>query len=485
LHFSFYCATIVAEIINEEDKMIQKFKEKFIGTKAFYRSVLAIVIPMIIQNGISNFVNLLDNIMVGSLGTEAMSGVSIVNQFTFVFMLLVFGSVSAAGIFTAQYHGKGDVESVRHTFRAKLIINTIVGILGVVVFLVFEDQFINMFLHESDSTGDLALTLQSGKDYLNWILIGLIPFAISQVYASTLRETGNTVVPMAASISAVLTNLVFNALLIFGLLGLPALGVAGAAIATTISRFVELIILVVYTHTKAEKHPFIIGAYKSLYIPKELMAKIAVKGLPIMANEFFWSLSITIRNQSYATRGLDVVAAINIAFTIINLMNVVFLSLGSSISIIVGNQLGAGKIEEAKSSAYKMLAFSIFGATCMGILQICISPFFPLIYNTTDTVRHLATFVIIASACASPFNAFAHASYFTLRSGGRVIETLLFDSVYAWVAVIPTAFLLSRLTTWSFQAIFISVVIVEALKCIMGVIFVKKEHWAKQLTVND
>ena len=465
--------------------LMQRFKEKFIGTKEFYRSVLAIVIPMIIQNGISNFVNLLDNIMVGSLGTEAMSGVSIVNQFTFVFMLLVFGAVSAAGIFTAQYHGKGDVESVRHTFRAKFIINTIVGILGVIIFLVFQNQFINMFLHESDSTGDLALTLQSGKDYLKWILIGLIPFAISQVYASTLRETGNTVVPMAASISAVLTNLVFNALLIFGLLGLPALGVAGAAIATTISRFVELAILAIYTHTNEAKCLFIKGAFKSLYIPKELMGKIAIKGLPIMANEFFWSLSITIRNQCYATRGLDVVAAVNIAFTIINLMNVVFLSLGSSISIIVGNRLGAGKIEEAKDAAYKMLAFSVFGATCMGILQVAISPIFPLIYNTTDTVRGLATFVIIASACASPFNAFAHASYFTLRSGGRVIETLLFDSVYAWVAVIPTAFLLSRLTDWSFPAIFISVVVVEALKCIMGVVLVKKERWAKQLTAND
>ena len=422
--------------------------------------------------------------MVGSLGTEAMSGVSIVNQFTFVFMLLVFGAVSAAGIFTAQYHGKGDIESVRHTFRAKLIINTIVGILGVIIFIIFDDQFINMFLHESDSTGDLALTLQSGKDYLKWILIGLIPFAISQVYASTLRETGNTVVPMAASISAVLTNLIFNALLIFGLLGFPAHGVAGAAIATTISRFVELGILIVYTHTHSEKHQFIKGAYSSPYIPRALMAQITVKGLPIMANEFFWSLSVTIRNQSYATRGLDVVAAVNIAFTIINLMNVVFLALGSSISIIVGNKLGAGKIEEAKDAAYKMLAFSVFGASCMGLLQIAISPLFPLIYNTADTVRHLATFVIIASAFASPFNAFSHASYFTLRSGGRVMETLLFDSVYAWVAVIPTAFLLSRLTDWSFPAIFISVIVVESLKCIMGVILVKKEHWAKQLTVS-
>ena len=351
LHFLTLYAIISPEIMKRTEKMekitgfIEKFKKKFIGTKEFYAGVLAIVIPMIIQNGISNFVNLLDNIMVGSLGTEQMSGVAIVNQFAFVFLLLVFGAVSAAGIFTAQYHGKGDADGVRYTFRAKLIINTIVGIIGVLVFLIFDEQFINLFLHESDSTGDLALTMECGKEYLKWLVIGLIPFAISQVYASTLRETGNTVVPMAASISAVVTNLILNALLIYGLWIFPELGVAGAAIATTISRFVELTILVIYTHSNSDKCYFINGVFKNFYIPKELMQKIAVKGLPIMANEFLWSLSVTIRNQSYATRGLDVVAAVNIAFTIINLMNVVFLSLGSSIAIIVGNKLGAGKID--------------------------------------------------------------------------------------------------------------------------------------------
>ena len=464
---------------------IDKLKKKFIGSKEFYRGVLAITIPMIIQNGISNFVNLLDNIMVGSLGTEQMSGVAIVNQFTFVFILLVFGAVSGAGIFTAQFHGRGDKENVRNTFRAKLLINSIVSIIGVTVFLIFDETFINMFLHESESSGDLALTMECGKEYLKWIVIGLVPFAFGQAYASTIRETGNTVIPMVASVSAVITNLVFNALLIYGIWFFPELGVAGAAIATTISRFVELAILVIYAHTHEKECYFVKGAFKSFRIPRELMAQIAAKGMPIMANEFLWSLSITIRNQCYATRGLDVVAAVNIAFTIINLMNVVFLSLGSSIAIIVGNQLGAGKIEEAKDSAYKMIAFSIFAASCMSLLQVAISPFFPMIYKTSEAVRGLATFTIIASACAAPFNAFSHACYFTLRSGGKAAATFIFDSGYAWACVIPAAFLISRLTDWSFQAIFIAVLIIEALKCIMGVFMVKNEGWAKQLTIEE
>ncbi len=463
----------------------ERFKKKFIGTKEFYRGVLAIVIPMIIQNGISNFVNLLDNIMVGSLGTEQMSGVSIVNQFTFVFILLVFGGVSGAGIFTAQFHGKGDVENVRNTFRAKLLIATVVSIIGVTIFSVFDDVFINMFLHESDSTGDIALTLECGKEYLKWIVIGLVPFAIGQAYASNLRETGNTFVPMVASVSAVLTNLVFNALLIYGIWFFPELGVAGAAIATTISRFIEFGILVIYTHTHRKECSFIVGAYRNFHIPKELMAKIAAKGLPIMANEFLWSLSVTMKNQSFSTCGLEVVAATNIASTIINLMNVVFLSLGSSIAIIVGNQLGAGKIEKAKDSAYKMLAFSVFGATCMSIIQVAISPFFPLIYNTTDQVRSIATFAIIACACAAPFNAFCHGSYFTLRSGGRALETFIFDAGYAWLVVVPTAFVVSRFTGWGFEAIYISVLLVEALKCIIGYFMIKREHWARQIVSEE
>ena len=464
---------------------LDKLKKKFIGSKEFYRAVLAITIPMIIQNGISNFVNLLDNIMVGSLGTEQMSGVAIVNQFTFVFILLVFGAVSGAGIFTAQFHGKGDKENVRNTFRAKLLINLVVSIVGVSVFLIFQEAFIGMFLHESESSGDLALTMECGKEYLKWIVIGLVPFAFGQAYASTLRETGNTVIPMVASVSAVVTNLILNALLIYGIWFFPQLGVAGAAIATTISRFVELAILMIYSHTHKAECYFVDGAFRSFHIPKELMGQIATKGLPIMANEFLWSLSITIRNQCYATRGLDVVAAVNIAFTIINLMNVVFLSLGSSIAIIVGNQLGAGKIEEAKDSAYKMIAFSIFGASCMSLLQVAISPFFPLIYETSDNVRGIATFIIIASACAAPFNAFSHACYFTLRSGGKAAATFIFDSGYAWALVIPAAFLISRLTSWSFQVIFITVLLIEALKCIMGVIMVKGESWARRIVSED
>ena len=220
--------------------------KKYIGDKAFYKMAMTVAVPIMIQNFITNFVNMLDNLMVGRLGTEQVSGVSIVNQLIFIFGLAVFGALSGAGIFTAQFFGKNDNEGIRHTIRYKVLITLLIFIVATVIFTVFDDQLINLFLHESDSNGNIALTLSYAKSYLRIMVLGALPFCVTQIFSSTLRETGETVVPMIAGIAAVITNCTLNAILIFGLLGFPALGVEGAAIATTISRFVETAVVLVY-----------------------------------------------------------------------------------------------------------------------------------------------------------------------------------------------------------------------------------------------
>lgn len=463
-----------------------KFKriiKSYIGDRAFYRHTLAIAIPMIIQNAVTNLVNLLDNLMVGSLGTEQMSGVAIVNQFIFVFNLAIFGAISGAGIFTAQFNGRGDVDGVRHTLRVKLIICLTVGLIGVGILTGFGDFLITTFLHEG-TEGDLALTLASGEDYLAFIVIGLIPFALSQVYASTLRETGETVVPMIASVASIATNFIFNLLLIFGLLGFPALGVVGAAIATALSRFVELGVLLCYTHINKTKCPFAVGVFKNFRVPAALVKQIIIKGTPILLNELFWSLSVTVSNQCYSTRGLDVVAAMNISFTLQNLLSVAYFALSSSIAIIVGNLLGAGKLEEAKDTDKKLLAFAV----CVGFGMMCVqfiaSPFFPLLYETTDQVRALSGYVLRCFALTMPAAALATSTYYTIRSGGRVFITMLFDSVYAWVIVMPVVFCIAYLTKLPFEYFLPIVLVVENLKLVPGLILVHKGIWVRKLSVE-
>ena len=456
--------------------------KKYIGDKKFYRTVLAIAVPMMIQNGITNFVSLLDNIMVGRLGTEAMSGVSIVNQFVFVFNLLIFGAISAAGIFTAQYHGQGDVEGVRNTFRFKIMINVVAAAAGIAVFALFDDVLISSFLHSGSETGDLALTLAFGKEYLFVMLFGLLPHAISQAYASTMRETGEAMVPMIASVAAVATNFILNVLLIFGYLGFPALGVTGAAIATTLSRFVELAILLIWAHTHKNKCEYLIHAYRTLRIPRALAGQIAIKGLPLMFNEFFWSLSVTVRNRCYSVHGLDVVAAQNISSTIFNVFNVVYMALGMSVAIIIGNLLGAGKIEEAKDQDRKLMAFSVTTGVFIGILMALTAAIFPQVYETSDAVRTLASYMMVVSAITMPFASYANASYFTLRSGGKVSVTILFDSVYMWVLVVPIAFVLSLFKdTVSIHLMFALCSATDVIKAFFGYALLKKGTWARKL----
>lgn len=461
------------------------YLRKFIGDRAFYKKVLAVAVPIMVQSGITNFVSLLDNIMVGRLGTEPMSGVSIVNQFIFIFNLLIFGAISAAGIFTAQYHGLRDVEGERYTFRFKFLINVVASILAIGIFFFFDDALISLFLHSGSSDGDLAATLYYGKQYLMLMLIGLIPYAISQVYASTMRETGQTIVPMIASVAAVAVNFVLNLVLIFGLVGLPALGVRGAAIATVVSRFAELAILLIWGHTHKNRCAYLRGAFRSLHIPRRLFAQISIKGLPLMANELFWAIAMTLRNQCYSTRGLEVVAAQNINSTILNLFNVIYMSIGCSIAIIVGNQLGAGKFEEAKDSDRKLLAFSITCSVGLGILLASFSHLFPLLYNTTENVRSLAAYMMIVSACVMPFCAFAHSAYFTLRSGGRVMVTLLFDSVFMWAAVLPVAASLAYFTEVSILLLFAVAQATEVIKVVFGAILLRRGTWARQLVADE
>lgn len=443
--------------------------------------VLMIVIPVIIQNGITNFVNLLDNIMVGQVGTEQMSGVAIVNQFMNVFNICIFGGVSSAGIFTAQYYGQGSQEGVRNTFRFKFMVCILMTVAAVVLFLTSGESLITLYLHEGAESGDIVKTLEYGKKYLAVIIFGILPYAISQTYASTLRETGETVLPMKAGIIAVLVNLVGNYLLIFGKFGAPALGAVGAAIATDIARVVECLILIFWTYGHRRDHPFIEGAYRTLKIPGDLTANIVKKGIPIMLNEIAWSTGQAFLLQCYSVRGLSVVAALNISSTVSNLFNVVFLSTGGAIAIIVGQLLGAGKMEEAKDTDRKLLFFTVSTCLVCGSLLAAISPFFPLIYNTSGEVQsYAARFILIAAGCM-PLYAFMHGCYFTLRSGGKTWITVLFDSVYVWAVDIPLAYVLAHFTGLPIVLVYLSCQLIETLKCILGYILVKKGIWLQNI----
>ena len=458
--------------------------KRYIGDRAFYARALRIAIPMIIQNGITNFVSLLDNIMVGQVGTIPMSGVSVVNGLLFVFNLCVFGACSGAGIFTAQFHGSHDEEGIRNTFRYKILVCLLLTTLGVGIFLSLGTPLIRLYLQGEGDAADAAGVLEYGLDYLHVMLWGLLPFALSSTYSGTLRETGQTTVPMTAGITAVLVNLVLNYILIFGHFGAPAMGVRGAALATVISRFVELTIVAGWLHLHRDRNTYIRGVYRSFRIPAPLFRSITFKGMPLLLNEFLWASGMAILNQCYSTCGLDVVPAMNIATTINSLGSVFYLSAGNAVGIIMGQLLGAGaQEEEVRDTNRKLIAASVTIGVLMTGVMVCISNIFPHLYNTTESVRHLATQLICVAAVMMPFNAFTNATYFTLRSGGQTMVTFVFDSGFVWACLIPVAFGLSRFTAMTILPLYMICQGLDVAKCALGGYMLKKGTWIQNLTM--
>ena len=468
-----------------EKTVNRRFLGRYVGDKYFYMGVLGLAIPIMVQNGITNLVSMLDNIMVGRVGTVQMTGVAVANQLLFVFNLCIFGAVSGAGIFVAQFYGKRDSDGVRHTFRFKILSGLLLAAVGIAVFAAFGGALMQLYLRGEGDPAEARASLECAKDYMRVMLVGLLPYAITQCYSGTLRETGSPVPPMVAGITAVCVNLGLNYVLIFGHLGAPAMGAHGAAVATVISRFAELAVVAGWTHRNTARNPFIVGAYRSLHIPGSLVRAVLLRGMPLMFNETMWSMGMAVLNQCYSVKGLDVVSANTICQTFFNVFSVAFMAVGAAIGIILGQQLGAGRFDQARTEARWLISFSLVLSVLVGALYFAFTGAIPQLYNTSDEIRALATGLMRISALAMPLDAFANASYFTLRSGGKTFITILFDSCFVWLISVPTAFILSRYTALPILPLYAICQGENFLKDIVGYIFVHKGIWVRNITDAD
>ncbi len=463
--------------------MLATFKQKYIGDRAFYRLMLTIAIPLIIQQGITSFVSLLDNLMVGSLpGEEPLSGVSIVNQLINVYYLTLFGGLSGASIFGAQFYGVGDWKGMRNTFRFRMLFGIGVTAIAVAVFLLWGDSLAMLFLNNENNTPEaVALTMEHAMSYLKIAVWGLIPFMLSQVYVNLLRETGETFHPMLSSVMAILTNLVLNYCLIFGHFGFPKMGVAGAALATVIARVLEALYVIIYTHLKWERFQYIKGAYRSPAIPAELCRRIVVTGTPLMFNELLWSLGMTVIAGNYATRGLEVVAATNIATTAWNLFSIIMMAMGSVVAIMVGQQLGAGDIEGAKDIDRKLIFVTEVIHIAIGILLILTAGLLPMLYEVSQSTKNMASAMLRIQGLVLPVHSYVHVAYFTIRSGGKTVVTFLFDCFYTWCVPVVVSYVVCCLTDLPILACYGIVQALDLIKMAIAMPMLKSGFWAKNI----
>jgi len=460
--------------------------KRYIGDRAFYRSMLAVALPIIIQNGITTFVGLLDNIMVGQVGTVQMSGVSVVNQLILVLNISLFGACAGAGIYISQFYGSCNNTGIRHAFRFKLIISFLMALASIFIFSLLGNSLIDLFLQGEGDPTEATLTLQYGREYLDMMLWGIVPFALNIAYAGTLRECGKTMLPMVGGVIAVFINLILNYILIFGHFGAPAMGVKGAALATVISRYAELAIVAGWSHLHPEDVPFIRGLYRSFYIPGKLLKQILIKTAPLLINEFLWSTGMAFLNQCYSTCGLEVVAASNICSTLSNVASVMFIAMGSTTGIIMGQMLGARRPEEElRDTNRKLLFTTVVSGIILGGIMAAVSGVFPLLYNTTDQVRSLAAKMIIAyGVIVVPLHSYLNPVYFTIRAGGKTLITFLYDSGFLWALMIPVAYILSRFTAIPIMPLYIICNGMEVIKIGLGAYLIRKGTWMQNLAAK-
>jgi putative MATE family efflux protein len=323
--------------------------------------------------------------------------------------------------------------------------------------------------------------MQLARKYMRISLIGLIPFTFSSALSSALRDTGETVTPMIASVVAIASNTILNFLLIFGHLGLPRLGVAGAAIATVIARFLEAGVLLWRTRPGGCRPEFLVGAHRSLRIPGSTARKIFLTGTPLMISDSLWAVGTTLVNQCYSQRGLDAVSANSICNTVYQIFAIFMIAMGSAMAILIGQRLGAGEKAQARREAGQLMTLNFLVHIGLAVATLAFAVVIPRMYNLSSSARVLTAWMLVSLSCILPFDATNHASYCIMRSGGKMLITFLYDFCFAWGGSLLVAFCLIRFTALPMALVYAAVNAVQVFKFVAGILIIRSGIWCNTL----
>lgn len=441
--------------------------------KKFLKKTIAIGIPIAVQALLNTTLNLVDTMMIGTLGESTIAAVGLANKVFFVFTLLLFGIVSGSSILTAQYWGKRDVKNIRRVLGISLII----GLAGAFIFMLaglFIPKTVMSIFTPSEGT------ISIGASYLAIVALSYPLTAITNCYISLLRATNKVKAPVFISVVSILVNVVLNYTLIYGNFGAPKLGVQGAAIATVIARLVECISILAVVYIS--RGPAAAKIKELVTFDKEFVKKYFVTVSPVIANEFMWGLGVTMYSLVYGRMGDEAVAAITITQNVEQICVVIFQGLSAATAVILGNELGANKIKDAErhSKSFFVLQFMltiVMGMVCLLIRTPLINLFSVPENIAVDITRCLTVFV-----CYLPFRMFNLINIVgVLRSGGDTKASLLLDITGVWCVGIPFAFLGGIVLGLPIYYVYAMITIEEVYKFILGLRRYKQKKWLRNI----
>lgn len=453
--------------------VITKELKNIAQDKKFIRKTIAITVPIALQALLNTSLNLVDTVMIGSLGQQSIAAVGLANKVFFVFTLLLFGVVSGSSILTAQYFGKRDIKSIRRVLGMSLTIGLAGAFIFVIPSLICPEAVMSIFTPNEG-------TIKTGAAYLAIAAISYPLTAITNVYVALLRGVNQVKAPVAITLISILIKIMLNYILIFGHLGMPALGVQGEAIATLIARTFECmcILSVVYY----EKGPAAAKLKELWGFDKDFVKLFFVTVSPVIVNEFMWGLGVTMYSLVYGRMGDEAVAAITITQTVEQIITVVFQGISAATAVILGNELGANKLDEAKTHAKYFLILQFLSALIMGLTCFIIKNPIISLFNVSDIVGSNISLCLIVFILYLPFKVFNWVNIVgILRSGGDTKVALMLDITGVWCVGIPLAYLGGMLLHVPIYFVYAMVTFEEVYKFVLGLRRYKQKVWLRNL----
>ena len=453
-----------------------KFKS-FLGSRKFYAGALRVMIPVTIQQLINTLFNMVDNLMVGSLDVNglAMSAVTVANKPYTVFWGFFFGMSGAAGLMISQYFGARDHRTCQGLFVLQALIGSVAALLVGLALALFPEAIMRIFVADPH-------TIELGVSYLSIIWLSYIPTAISNIFVYSNRAIGQNKVSMLVSMLAMGVNALCNYVLIFGKLGLPALGVKGAAIGTLIARVVEMSIYLVMLAKR--RTLFSLDVTALLHLKKEQVQTFISRSIPLILNEMLWTLGTNIYFWSYARINEPGLPAITIGEQITMIAYAMAMGTASAVAVLIGAELGADRLEEAKANCKKLLTLVVaIGLVCV-VVCCAFGLLLPNLFRVTPQLRSMAMRITLIMGVFAPFNFVYSFCFFCLRAGGDTKNAMLLDSGYMWIAPVPAALLMAFLLPGRIP-IYWAVLVVQFLmnaKVVLALMALKKGKWVRNIT---
>jgi putative MATE family efflux protein len=442
--------------------------------KQFYRSLFTIAVPVMLQNLINSLVNMLDTVMIGRLGTVEIAAVGLGNNFFFLYHMFLFGICSGASIFTAQFWGKRDIAGIRKNTGFCLLLSISMAILFTLAVVLIPEQILGVYSRD-------PAVIKTGTAYLRTLAPAFIPYSISFVFMLTLRSVERVRLAMISTIIALSLNLSLNFVFIFGLGPIPAMGVPGAAMATVITRIIEMMIMVIVSYTR--KYAPAGNIREFLGFKASFVQRFLRIAFPVMLNEIIWSLGVSTQNVIFAQTHTDAIAAFNITSTVSQLTWVFFIGLGNGIAILIGKKIGEGNDHIARDYASRIVRFAPLVALGTIPILLALSQVLPYIFNVNAAVFTHTRIMFIILACSYPFRAFNMSMVIGIcRSGGDTVFCMVYDLIFMWTVALPSAAVASFLFSAPIWFIYICICLEEPLKVILGFWRYRSGKWLHHVT---